>query len=169
MVSLAYYMATTMNITNDKAGELIQLGQLEVIFYAEGGDTDGHLDLYEVRVQPGARVPSAHHHVDTDETIYGLEGVMTYVVGEDLHEIRAGERAFSPRGVTHYFGNRGASVARMLVCGTPGTLGAKYFRAIQALMAASAGGPPDLGKLAGVMRAHGLEPRPLPAVIAPRI
>lgn len=147
----------------NREGELIQLGGIEVVFFATGKDTDGHADLYEVRVKPGARVPSAHHHVDMDEVILGLEGVMTYVVGDKLYEIGPGQRAFSPRGVVHYFVNRGAATARVLIVGTPGILGPEYFREIRTVV--TAGGPPDPAKLAGVMRSFGLEPMPLPASV----
>jgi len=144
---------------NGQDGEHIRIGQLEIVFFADKGDTDGHMDLYEVRVPPGARVPGAHHHVDYDEIIFGLEGVMTYVVGDKVFEITPGMRAFSPRGVVHYFANRGATPARMLICGTPGDLGPAYFREMSA---AFASGPPDKATIATIMRKHGLEPQALP-------
>ena len=150
-----------MDVTrNADRGEHIRLGQLEVVFFAHATDTDGHMDLYEVRVPPGARVPGAHHHVDMDEVIYGLEGVMTYVVGDAIHEVHPGERVFSPRGVVHYFANRGSVPARTLICGTPARVGPEYFRDVAGVL--SAGGPPDMAKLAAVMRKYGLEPMPLP-------
>jgi len=148
-----------MDVTqNGQGGEHIRLGQIEVIFLANARDTDGHMDLYEVRVAPGARVPGAHHHVDMDETIIGLEGTMTYVVGDRVHEVSAGDRVFSPRGVVHYFVNRGKSPARVLICGTPAKIGPEYFRDIAAL---ATGGPPNMDQIFGVMRRYGLEPQPL--------
>jgi quercetin dioxygenase-like cupin family protein len=146
--------------SNGRDKEHIKLGQLEVVFLAHGGDTDGHMDLYEVLVAPGARVPGAHSHVDMDEVIYGLEGVMTYVVGDRIYEVHPGERVFSPRGIVHYFANRGQIPARTLICGTPARIGPEYFRDIAAVV--SAGGPPDLQKIFEVMRRYGLEPKPLP-------
>jgi quercetin dioxygenase-like cupin family protein len=153
-----------MDVTkNGEGGEHIRLGQMEVVFLAQSADTDGHMDLFELRVAPGARVPGAHHHVDMDEVIYGLEGVMTYVVGDRVHEVHPGERVFSPRGIVHYFVNRGQAPARALLCGTPARLGPEYFREIAALL--SAGGPPDMQRVAGVMRRYGLEPQALPASV----
>jgi quercetin dioxygenase-like cupin family protein len=148
---------------NGHEGESIKLGQLEVVFLAHGGDTDGHMDLYEVRVAPGARVPGAHSHVDMDEVIYGLEGVMTYVVGEQVHEVHPGQRVFSPRGVLHYFVNRGSTPARTLICGTPARIGPEYFRDIAATL--SAGGPPDMEKIGAIMKQYGLMPGPLPPTV----
>jgi uncharacterized cupin superfamily protein len=141
-------------------GEHIQLGQLAVVFLAKGADTHGHADVYEVHVPPGAKVPGAHHHVDVDEVIYGIEGVMTYVVGETVHLVRPGDRILSPRGVVHYFQNRGDVLARSLIVATPARMGPEYFRDVAALL--KAGGPPDLEKVFAVMRQYGLEPAPLP-------
>lgn len=141
-------------------GEHIQLGQLAVVFLAKGADTHGHADVYEVHVPPGAKVPGAHHHVDVDEVIYGLEGVMTYVVGDTLHAVGPGDRVSSPRGIVHWFENRGDVLARSLIVATPARMGPEYFRDVAAVLAA--GGPPDLDKIFAVMRRYGLEPQPLP-------
>ena len=97
-----------------------------------------------------------------DEIILGLEGTMTYVVGDQVHEVGPGQRVFSPRGVVHYFANRSAAPARVLIVGTPGVLGPAYFREIREMLA---GGPPDPAKVGAVMRRYGLEPQPLPASV----
>ena len=41
---------------------------------------------------------------------------------------------------------------------TPGLLGPDYFRAVAAVLDASAGGPPDFAALGAVMKKHGLTP-----------
>ena len=145
-------------------GEHVQGGQLEVVFFAHKPDTDGHADVFELRVPAQAKVPAPHFHAGMDEVIIGIEGIMTYVVGDQVHEVGPGERAFSPRGVLHYFTNRTATTARALIIGTPATLGPAYFREVGAVL--GAGGPPDMGRLVGIMRAYGLEPQPLPASVA---
>ncbi len=142
-------------------GELIKVGPLEIVFFASKGNTDGHADVFELRVPPGAKVPGPHYHVGMDEVLVGLEGTLAYVVGEEVHDIGPGARAFSPRGVLHYFVNRTAKPARALVIGTPANLGPQYFRDVGAVIAASAGGPPDMAKLAHVMKSYGLEAAPL--------
>lgn len=144
-------------------GEHIQVGQLEVVFLATGKDTHGHCDVYEVRVPPGARVPGAHLHVDVDEVILGLEGVMTYVVGETVHAVGVGERILSPMGVVHYFLNRGPTTARALIVATPARMGPEYFKDIAGVL--SVGGPPNMPRVFEVMKHYGLEPAPLPAAI----
>jgi len=140
--------------------EHIKVGPLEIVFLAAKGDTSGHADVFELRVPPGAKVPGAHHHVGMDEVITGIEGVLTYVVGDRVFELGPGDHAVSPRGV-HYFVNRSERMARALVVGTPATLGPDYFREVAA--AAAPGGPPDMQKIVSVMRKFGLEPQPLPS------
>ncbi len=139
-------------------GEHIRVGQLEVRFYAHRGHTDGHADVYEVIIPEGAKVPVPHHHVDVDEVITGLEGVVTYRVGDEVIEVRPGEVAYSPRGVVHHFENRHPGRARMMITATPGRMGPEYFREVATVV--SAGGPPDPAKIKAVMNKYGLEPVP---------
>ena len=140
------------------SGEHIQVGQLQIRFYAHRGHTDGHADVYEVLIPEGARVPVPHHHVDVDEVITGLEGVITYRVGDATLEVRPGEVAYSPRGVVHAFENRHPGTARMLITATPGRMGPEYFREVATLL--GAGGPPDPLRVKAVMNKYGLEPVP---------
>jgi hypothetical protein len=69
-----------------------------------------------------------------------------------------------PRGAIHEFENRGGSDARFLAIATPGVFGPAYFLEVAQVLAASAGGPPDLAALGEVMRRHGLTPAPPAAV-----
>ena len=48
--------------------------------------------------------------------------------------------------------------AKFLAIATPGVLGPSYFRDVAQVLAAAAGGPPDLAALAETMRRHGLTP-----------
>jgi hypothetical protein len=57
--------------------ELIQIGALQVRFLRTKHDTGGALDMFEAMVPANARMPVPHHHRDWEETIYGLEGIVT--------------------------------------------------------------------------------------------
>src|SRR5215204_4517076 len=48
--------------------------------------------------------------------------------------------------------------AKFLAIATPGVFGPSYFRDVAQVLAAAAGGPPDLAALAKAMRRHGLTP-----------
>jgi hypothetical protein len=43
---------------------------------------------------------------------------------------------------------------------TPAGIGPQYFREVAEVLTAAAGGPPDRGRMAEVMRRHGLSPAP---------
>ena len=65
-----------------------------------------------------------------------------------------------PRGAVHQFDNAGNGDATSLAIVTPGLLGPDYFRDIAAVVAATAGGPPDVVAIGKVMKRHGLTPAP---------
>ena len=138
--------------------ERIRIGGIEVRFLLEGEQTAGALAMFEFGVEAGTKVPAPHSHDAYDETIYGLEGVLTWNVDGDLHDVGPGEVVAIPRGVVHGFDNTADVDARALAVVTPGILGSAYFRDIAAVLERAAGGPPDPAALAEVMRRHGLTP-----------
>jgi quercetin dioxygenase-like cupin family protein len=135
--------------------ELIRIGPLELRFLRSKYDTGGSLDMFEMVVPPTGRMPVPHYHRDWDETVYGLEGTVTFTVDGTAHAIGPGDTLFIPRGVVHGFDNRSGAVATCLSVLTPGVLGPDYFRELAALVAA---GPPDAAKLREIMLRHGLVP-----------
>lgn len=58
-------------------GEIIRVGQIEVKFLLDAADTNGSLAMFEFTVPVGAKMPLPHSHQYYDETIYGVEGVVT--------------------------------------------------------------------------------------------
>ncbi len=85
--------------------ERIRAGRIEVRFLLESKDSNGQLAMFEFTVPAGAKVPPPHSHMHYDETIYGLEGVMTFTVNGLSADIVAGETCFIPRGAVHGFNN----------------------------------------------------------------
>ena len=140
------------------AQEEIRIGGIDVRFLLEGEQTNGALAMFEFGVAAGTKVPAPHSHDAFDETIYGLEGVLTWTVGGEMHQVGPGEVLTIPRGVVHGFNNTGESDAKALALVTPGLLGPAYFREAAEIVERAAGGPPDLAALAAVMRRHGLTP-----------
>ena len=140
--------------------ETITIGALEIRFLVEPAESGGSVSVFEFGVAAGSKVPIPHSHDAYDETIYGLEGVLTWTVDGSTVEVAPGEALLIPRGSVHHFDNAGDVGARALAVVTPGVLGPDYFREVSAVLEASAGGPPDLVALAAVMRRHGLTPAP---------
>ena len=136
--------------------EIIHMGQIGVRFLLEGADTNGSVAMFEFTVRVGAKVPLPHYHKAYDETIYGVEGVMTFTIEGRPVDIGPGEACFIPRGAVHGFNNLKQTDAKALAVVTPALLGPDYFKEIAAIV--NAGGPPDVEKLKGVMLKHGLVP-----------
>ena len=142
------------------AGEEIRIGQLAIRFLLEGKASGGSVAVFEFDVPAGAKVPIAHSHDGYEETIYGLEGVLTFTVDGRPTDVGPGEVLCIPRGAVHRFDNTRSADTKMLAIVSPGILGPDYFREIAAVVKAAAGGPPDPAGLAAVMRRHGLTPAP---------
>jgi quercetin dioxygenase-like cupin family protein len=138
--------------------EEIQVGELAIRFLLDGEQSAGSVAVFEFDVPAGARVPAAHSHDGYEETIYGLEGTLTWTVEGEPNEIGPGEVLCIPRGAVHHFANPGGVGAKALAVVTPGILGPGYFREVAAVLASAAGGPPDPASVAAVMRRHGLTP-----------
>jgi len=145
-------------LTTNTSSEEIRIGQVAVRFLLEGKQSGGSVAVFEFDVPAGAKVPAAHSHDGYEETIYGLEGVLTWTVDGRKVDLGPGEVLCIPRGVVHRFDNVGSDNCKMLAIVSPGVLGPDYFRECAAVIKASAGGPPDLVALAAVMRRHGLTP-----------
>ena len=138
----------------------IQVGETTVRFLVEGEQSAGAVAVFEFDVPAGSKVAVAHSHDGYEETIYGLEGVLTWTVEGTATDVGVGEALCIPRGAVHQFDNRGDADAKALAIVTPGILGPAFFREVAAVLDAAAGGPPDRAAIAAVMRRHGLTPAP---------
>ena len=137
--------------------ETIRMGGIELRFLEDRGGTGGGLDLFEMTLQPNARMPVPHYHDHWDEAVYGLGGVSTWRIGEGAVELQPGQSIFIRRGIVHGFDNRSDAPAKCLCILTPGALGPQYFREMAGLLE---GGRPDPEALKAVMLRYGLIPVP---------
>jgi quercetin dioxygenase-like cupin family protein len=140
--------------------EEIKVGELAIRFRVESGDSNGAVAVFEFDVPARAKVPVAHSHDGYEETIYGLAGVLAWTIEGTPADVGPGDALCIPRGAVHRFDNVGDVDATALAIVTPGILGPDYFREVAEIVAATAGGPPDLAAIAAVMRRHGLTPVP---------
>src|SRR6266404_2026507 len=102
--------------------EIIRVGQIGIHFLLEAADTNGALAMFEFTVPVGATMPLPHSHERYDETIYGVEGVLTLTVGGKTADIAPGESCFVPRGAVHSFNNLKQSDVKALAVVTPAVL-----------------------------------------------
>jgi len=134
-----------------------------VRFLVEAEDSHGSVSVFECYVPAHAMMPAPHSHDAFEETIYGLDGVSTWTVDGQRRDIGMGDALCVPRGAVHGFDNQGTEDAMFLAISTPGVMRPDYFREVHAVLAGSAGGPPDFAELGDIMNRHGLTPAPPPA------
>ena len=147
-----------MNQATDS--ETIRVGALGVRSLVDAAESNGTASVFECYVPASARMPVPHRHDGFEETVYGLEGTTTWTIDGETVEIGPGDAVCVQRGQVHGFENHRSVDATFLGIATPGVFGAAYFRELAEVLAAGAGGPPDLAAIGEVMRRHGLTPAP---------
>jgi quercetin dioxygenase-like cupin family protein len=146
------------------ADETIDFGPLSIRFLLTGEYSTGSVAAFELTVRGRERLAApAHSHDHYEETIYGLDGALTWTVDGHPIDVGPGQTLCIPRGAVHRFDNLGTQTAKALCVITPAAIGPQYFREVLEVMKAAAGGPPDRARIAEVMRRHGLTPAPTPA------
>ena len=69
-------------------------------------------------VLPAGASVGRHHHLETEEIYYILQGRGRMTVGTESSEVAAGDAIFIPRGQTHTLENTGQTpMTLLLVCG----------------------------------------------------
>ena len=153
----------TANPQVNPSDEVISVGALKVRFLLTGDNSTGSIAAFELTVPGGQRLPApAHSHDHYEETIYGLDGVMTWTVNGIRIKVGPGQALCIPRGAIHRFDNDTTQDVKGLCMITPAAIGPQYFRETAAVFNEAAGGPPDRAKLAEIMRRHGRPPVPPP-------
>jgi len=143
---------------------VVRIGQLEIRYLVDGTAAGAGVGMFELTVPPGARVPPAHSHRDNEEIVYVLEGTLRYSVDDEVRDLGAGQRMYTPRGSVHAFSNPHDRPARALIVLTP-DIGAQYFRDIADVV--SAPGGPNPARMADVMTRYGLVLAPQKPGVAP--
>jgi quercetin dioxygenase-like cupin family protein len=149
----------TPPVHTNPSDETIHIGPLAVRFLVTGDDARGSVALFELTV-PGAQrlAGPAHSHDHYEETIYGIEGVLSWTVDGTRIDVGPGQALCIPRGAVHRFDNHGSQDVKALCAITPAAIGPQFFRECAAVINAAAGGPPDRSRMADIMRRHGLTP-----------
>jgi quercetin dioxygenase-like cupin family protein len=151
------------DIQVNPSDEIIRLGPLEVRFLISGENSSGSVAAFDLIVPAGQRLTApAHSHDHYEETIYGIEGVLTWTVDGKQIDVDPGQALCIPRGAIHRFDNNGSKDAKALCVITPAAIGPEYFRDVAEVMGEASGGPPDRVKMVEIMRRHGLTPAATP-------
>ena len=142
------------------SNETITVGALSVRFLVDAADSNGTASVFECFVPANSPMAAPHSHDGFEETIYGVKGTTIWTIDGETIDVGPGEAVCVQRGQIHGFQNHGDVDATFLAIATPALFGAAYFREIGEVLAATAGGPPDLAAIGEVMRRHGLTPAP---------
>jgi mannose-6-phosphate isomerase-like protein (cupin superfamily) len=122
-------------------GERVALGPVEAFIKAGGQDALGSLAVVEVVAGPGASGPVLHHHRETVESFFVLEGTFTLDLGDRQVDLPAGGYGLVPPGNNHTSSNPRSESVRMVNVIAPG--GIEQIVKEAAAVAAESGGPPD--------------------------
>jgi quercetin dioxygenase-like cupin family protein len=154
----------TTGLRVNPSDETIPVGPLTVRFLLTDENSAGSIAVFELTVPAMQRLPApAHSHDHYEETIYGIDGVLTWTVDGQQIGVGPGQALCIPRGAVHRFDNHGSRDVKALCAITPAAIGPQYFRESAEVINAAAGGPPDRAKMAEIMIRHGLTPAPPPA------
>src|SRR5215470_6192960 len=97
---------------------------------------------FEVTVPGAQRVAApAHSHDHYEETIYGIDGVLTWTVDGKPIDVLPGQALCIPRGASQRFDNNCSRREAKAICViTPTAIGPQYFREAAVEINAAAGG-----------------------------
>jgi quercetin dioxygenase-like cupin family protein len=137
--------------------ETIKIGPLGIRFLLAGADSNGSVSVFEILVPVGQKLGAPAHKNDAyEETLYGIEGVLTWTVDGTPIEVGPGQALCIPRGAVHRFDNLGNENVKQLIVISPAIMGPAYFRESAEVIRDDAGGPPDRAKMMDVFRRHGM-------------
>ena len=106
----------------------------EPLWRFKSGSRTGEKFDFLVGSVPYLSGPPLHTHVEQTDSFYVLEGILTVQVGEDLHDLEAGDYASAPPGVPHTFDNIRKHQAPVKACNimTPAGLDQTFLELSQA-------------------------------------
>jgi mannose-6-phosphate isomerase-like protein (cupin superfamily) len=93
---------------------------MQSAFLADGEESGNRYSVSIWWVSPGRPGPGAHSHEANEELFYVIEGMMTFLVGDQYIDAEPGTFIRVPAGVTHDFENRTRQRAGVLNVFIPG-------------------------------------------------
>src|SRR5919204_202704 len=141
-------------------GVLLSPGQGETITAREQRDVVikvAHtlFDITWSRYAPGQRGPEPHIHRGHTDSFYVLDGEVTFTLGSDEREVRAGAGSYAVAlpGVAHTFSNPSDETVRALNAMAPGG----FEQYLKEAAAATGQGPPDPAVMAEIASRYDFE------------
>lgn len=101
-------------------GRIYHCGTMTAVFKADENETDSKYSVSEWWLEPHSEGPGAHHHEEHDEVFYVLEGVTSFLVGDQWIDAKKGTFLRIPAKTIHDFQNRTGEKAGVLNFFIPG-------------------------------------------------
>src|SRR6201986_4914230 len=99
-------MQKTIDLRINPSEETIRIGPLTLRFLITGEASNGSIAAFELTVPSGHHLTGpAHSHDHFEETIYGVDGVLTWTVDGKRIDVGPGEALWFPLGAHHSFAN----------------------------------------------------------------
>ncbi|MEK3884531.1 cupin domain-containing protein [Paenibacillus sp. PL2-23] len=102
------------------SGRQYHMGAMSSVFFADGSETNNEYCVSEWWLDANSDGPGPHSHEENVELFYVLEGVMTFLVGEDTVEAPKGTFIRIPATIIHDFMNKSSERAGVLNIFMPG-------------------------------------------------
>lgn len=136
--------------------ETIRVGAMSVTFLKTRHETAGSLDMFELIIPPHVSVVVPHIHRGYDETVFGMNGIVTWTLDKQEIEVGPGNKLTIPSGTPHFFANMHDETARLMCIHTPGVMGPEYYREVAEHFYDD--GAPDIAGIVAVMNRYGVIP-----------
>jgi mannose-6-phosphate isomerase-like protein (cupin superfamily) len=115
----------------DRSGAAVQLLNWRFDCKISGKDTNGALCIYDtIRTARGG--PPLHIHHEQDEWFFVRSGRFVFRIGDETHELNAGDSLLGPRKVPHAFACLSDKGALMIAFQPAGTI-EQLFQSVAAL------------------------------------
>lgn len=101
-------------------GRAYAMGAMHAVFKADEAETDCAYSISEWFLEPHSPGPGPHSHDAHDDVFYVIEGVMSFLIGDDWIDAPRGTFVRAAPGVTHDFANRSDARAGVLNLYIPG-------------------------------------------------
>src|SRR5450631_3613806 len=95
-------------------GRVVRAFGTEMIFYLTGEQTDGRYMLATIIAPVGGSGPPPHYHEKEDECFMVQEGLMSFFIAGQWHDVAPGTVVFAPKLSVHTLKNIGNTPARVL-------------------------------------------------------
>jgi quercetin dioxygenase-like cupin family protein len=118
-------------VVRDADAEVVGRAPTTIRLLTDSSATGGALSTQRVTLTDGADGARPHHHANSAELFYLLDGTAQLLSGEQVVTAERGDLVIVPPGVAHAFAAAPGENADILIVITPGVERFEYFRHLE--------------------------------------